>query len=520
MSGSSTSSKLSIILDDKRVDAITLGPNPWSANTADQWLNGTVQAPAFALNGRGLMGTLQAKFQGTSIAFFGVTPPANLSQNLTIAIDDNAPYNSSYSDPNPQTYRQWYQSPQLSDGAHTVTLSNLAGTSFDFAVVNVGPDTPLVGQPVIADNDDSGFTFNGTWQRNLAGFNSGPNADGFAFHNSTHDTWSVGSGFTYRFTGKSAAVYGIFTWANLGLLSLTFTLDGAPLSKDFRVSSDTPQFVSEIGQQQNFLFHSYDFLESTDHTLVVNITQCINQTFSFDYITYTPTFTTLADMPNLSQDGGDSNNNTGGQSSTSKTSTAAIVGGAVAGIIILLMMIGLAFLFRRRRKTKRSSIAKYQPRKPPYPSSSITSHTPTIPVDPFVHRRAEVTAIPLAQQTSPPGTSSSYHDDGIERRQSMSAAQYGVYMPARDHPDAMGSPALPSTHTGGMYTNTGSTPPTTATTGWDGRSGETVDATGRQTDPESTFSQWDGSRAEPSPPSYEETTRGQPPTQISYIIRR
>ncbi|KAJ3501790.1 hypothetical protein NLJ89_g9183 [Agrocybe chaxingu] len=384
MSRSSTSSKLSIILDDKRVDAVTLGPNP-----------------CFCSKWEGPLGTLQARFQGTSIAFFGVTPPANLSQNLTIAIDNDAPYNSSYSDPNPQTYRQWYQSPQLPDGAHTVALSNLVGTSFDFAVVNVGPDTPLVGQPVIADNDDTGFSFDGTWQRNLAGFNSGPNADGFAFHNSTHDTWSVGSSFTYRFTGKSAAVYGIFTWANLGLLSLTFTLDGAPLSKDFRVNSDTPQFIAEIGQQQNFLFHSYDFLESTNHTLVVNVTQCVNQTFSFDYITYTPTFATLADMPSLSQDGGDSNDNTGGQSSTSKkTSTAAIVGGAVAGVIILLLMLGLAFLFRRRRKTKRSSIAKYHP------------------LDPFTHRRAEATAIPLVQQTSPPGTSSTYHDDGMERRQS------------------------------------------------------------------------------------------------------
>ena len=139
---------------------------------------------------------------GTSVAFFGVTPPVFPgSQNLTVSIDGNTPYNTSYGDPNPQSYRQWYQSPLLSDGSHNIELSHIAGTSLDFAVVTVGQDTPLSGQKVIVDNDDPGLTFNGSWRRSQDPFNSGPQPDGFPYHNTTHHTTDVGSSFTYHFTG-------------------------------------------------------------------------------------------------------------------------------------------------------------------------------------------------------------------------------------------------------------------------------------------------------------------------------
>jgi len=139
---------------------------------------------------------------GTSVSFFGVTPPVfSGSQNLTVSIDGYTPYNTSYSDPNPQSYRQWYQSPLLKDGTHNIELSHIAGTALDFAVVTVGKDTPLSGQTVIVDNDDPGLTFNGTWRRSQDLFNSGPQPDGFPYRNTTHQTTDVGSSFTYRFNG-------------------------------------------------------------------------------------------------------------------------------------------------------------------------------------------------------------------------------------------------------------------------------------------------------------------------------
>lgn len=149
--------------------------------------------------------------------------------------------------------------------------------------------------------------------------------------------------------GSSAAIYGIFTWSNLGLISLTFTLDGQSLSQNYRVQADTPQFVSELGQQQNFLFYSYDFLESRNHTLVVNVTACVNQTFAFDFLTYTPSFSTLASMPNLTQGSTGANN---GWQSNGKRSSTGIVVGAIAGVVLLVLFFALIFIFRRRRRSK------------------------------------------------------------------------------------------------------------------------------------------------------------------------
>ena len=136
------------------------------------------------------------------MAFFGVTPPVfNGSQLLIVSIDEGQPINTSYNDPNPPSYRQWYQSPTLTEGLHQISLSHIAGTSLDFAVVTVGNDTPLAGQIAIVDNEDPGITFNGNWTRSEASFVSGQFSDGLPFHNSTQDSTTIGDTLTFLFTG-------------------------------------------------------------------------------------------------------------------------------------------------------------------------------------------------------------------------------------------------------------------------------------------------------------------------------
>jgi hypothetical protein len=148
--------------------------------------------------------------------------------------------------------------------------------------------------------------------------------------------------------GTSAAVYGIFTWFNLGLIELAFTLDDETLSQTYRVDAESPQFVSELGQQQNFLFYSYDFLPAGDHTLIVNLTACVNQTLAFDYVTYTPSFATLASMPNLTLA-----DPTSTQMTMSKNSHLGIIAAGLGGAIILLLLGGIIFLCRRRRRKEK-----------------------------------------------------------------------------------------------------------------------------------------------------------------------
>ncbi|KAF9054123.1 hypothetical protein BJ165DRAFT_1320960, partial [Panaeolus papilionaceus] len=294
---------LSIVFDDTKKDGLIFGgPASWNSSKSPQWFNESAHTPDFALGNSGTFGSMTLEFIGTSAAFFGVTPPTFPdSQIFIVNIDDSIPYNATYGDPNPPSYRQWFQTPTLSDGKHTVSLTRIAGATFDYAVVAAGSSTPLLEQRAIVDNDDSSgiLAYAGGWKRSSEQFNSGPGVDGFTYQNTTHQTSSIGDSMAFRFTGKAAAVYGVFTWSNIGVLSLNFTLDGSSMIRKFQVKVDTPQFVSELGQQPHFQFQSYDFLDSGDHNLTVTVVECLNQTFIFDYMLYQPTFASIANMPSL-----------------------------------------------------------------------------------------------------------------------------------------------------------------------------------------------------------------------------
>jgi len=108
----------------------------------------------------------------------------------------------------------------------------------------------------------------------------------------------------------------------------------------YRVTADTPQYRQDIGQQKNFKFISYDNLTTDIHQLVVNVTECVNQTFTFDYLTFT--------QPNeqyYSSRRWDYEN----QERTKKK--MALISGNVAGFIILLIL-GTVFIIMRRRRSK------------------------------------------------------------------------------------------------------------------------------------------------------------------------
>jgi hypothetical protein len=152
------------------------------------------------------------------------------------------------------------------------------------------------------------------------------------------------------------AIYGIYDFSNLGKLTLSFTIDSQSLLQTYQVTPTTPQFINEQGQEPNFKFYSYDFLTAGEHTLVVNVTECANQTFRFDYLTYVPTFEKVSDMPTdlltwASGSGSGSGSTGGSTGGGGKTSTGVIVGsvvGALAGSVLLGVLL---FLFLRRRKS-------------------------------------------------------------------------------------------------------------------------------------------------------------------------
>ena len=127
--------------------------------------------------------------------------------------------------------------------------------------------------------------------------------------------------------------------------------------------------MQDYGEASNYILFSSDTLAAGNHILVINITQCINQTFILDYITYTPSFLTLASMPNLTlsptttfkpsspsatSSGSPFSVTNGSQVNSSNTETkkipvGAIVGGVLGGILVVFL-IGFVLGYLRRRR--------------------------------------------------------------------------------------------------------------------------------------------------------------------------
>ncbi|KDR86141.1 hypothetical protein GALMADRAFT_274807 [Galerina marginata CBS 339.88] len=283
------SSKLLQILDDSAAEFQYSG-GEWTVSTLVEWYQGTSMYPAFANST--LFGTLTLSFEGNT--------PGDALQSATVSIDGGQPYTIIYSTTTPPpAYIQWYQSPTLSDGKHTITLAHLDRTAVDCALVEVGQNTPLIGKTILVDNDDPAIQYSGTWTRDVNEFDASTLPDGFPLQNSTHRSSTLGDTVKLRFSGTFVAVYGIFDWAKLGLLSATYTLDGDVLSQSYPVTTTSERYQAKDRQASNFLYFSQENLPPGDHTLVVNITEAQNQTFILDYITYMPSFSTLSTMLNL-----------------------------------------------------------------------------------------------------------------------------------------------------------------------------------------------------------------------------
>ncbi|KAF8891350.1 hypothetical protein BD779DRAFT_198630 [Infundibulicybe gibba] len=332
-----------LIVVDNESDTVIYSGREWIGTILSRWYGGSSMwpTPATGFNGSSgiLYGSLDFAFHGTAVALYGNTPRIGL-RNATVSIDGGSSYNSSFPNPTSQTYLQWYQSPQLSEGNHTISLTNLADVSVDFIVVTAGPDTPLSGQTIIVDDDDPSIHYIGSWGYDKTLFNSDPstiNPEGFPFHNGTHRSLMEGNALAFEFSGTSIGVFGIFDFSVFGNLSIIFDLDSQSTPLTYAVGPDTLEFKAGVGRRPNFPYFSRASLAEGNHTLTINITQSNEIPFILDFLTYR---SEANPPPSCSSS----------PPSTRISPLARPIIGSVIGVLAVFLIIILTCLYLRRRK--------------------------------------------------------------------------------------------------------------------------------------------------------------------------
>jgi hypothetical protein len=164
-------------------------------------------------------------------------------------------------------------------------------------------------------------------------------------------------------------VAGLFSFDLLGSLTVNYTLDGFSSIKNYTVTPTTTEFTQGMKQTENFVLFTNNFLTSGDHTLLMQVTNCVNQFFEIDYITYNPSFATLASKPSLPLSSLTQSSSASTSASTTvvpqhsstntSTPTAAITGGVVGSVVFVLLIL-LLLVCRKRMLKKRTGTPPMQ----------------------------------------------------------------------------------------------------------------------------------------------------------------
>ena len=150
--------------------------------------------------------------EGTSVSLYGNT--SQEPEKFTISIDGSEPFPYEYF--GPAGYGFFFDMIPLADGHHNITLSNVVGTSVDFAVITVNTSTSLSSQqPIIVDDSEPdasetitytgpGWITLGTTSSFFQILDSAPSTNAIPYMESTHQTNSVGDTLKFTFTGNRA----------------------------------------------------------------------------------------------------------------------------------------------------------------------------------------------------------------------------------------------------------------------------------------------------------------------------
>ncbi|PBK87132.1 hypothetical protein ARMGADRAFT_1035023 [Armillaria gallica] len=274
-----------IFLDDSAFHPGFSTNSIWTVNTGSpdtqRWYQHCSIWAQWSNESNSIYGSFSVTFEGISIAFTGNTPPSTNRQNFSVFIDEAYAYVVSY--PSQAAYMQWYTSPTLEEGTHTITLTEMDGTDVDYALIGVGNQTAALGKDILVDDTSDSIVWTGDWQTNtstlLTNF-TGPYIVRRPLGNSTKDSRTVGDSFSFQFTGTNVSVFGIQRNSIVGVISVDFRVDGGKTTNFSTISARSGNDLA------NTVFYSSPILDSGVHTLVMNITAVAgDQSLKLDYIT-------------------------------------------------------------------------------------------------------------------------------------------------------------------------------------------------------------------------------------------
>ncbi|KAF8908386.1 hypothetical protein CPB85DRAFT_790870 [Mucidula mucida] len=322
-----------------------------------------------------------SRIPSPSIAFTGTSPPAGItSGNFSVTIDDTTS-DAQFDVSLPVQYGQWYQSPELDDGEHTITVSDLEQVGVDYALVTT--TSPQDRSDVVVDDSDSSITYSGTWSESaVLHSNTSQVLPSSSFGSGVQDGRSGNSLFSFPFNGAEVTIYLVLRRSVVGSLRATVDVDGQTLD---RISIWT---TASGDDRPNFPVFTSRSLSSGAHVLTVNLTEVNgDQMFSLDYLSFT-NVTQSPDGPSAATIATKS----GGATTGTRTSTSlqtsfstdsavsdgqgvetlnvgAIAGGVIGGLLAVAAMIFILWWFRRRRQRE----VNKSPTLVPYPSQIQTS---------------------------------------------------------------------------------------------------------------------------------------------------
>lgn len=148
-------------------------------------------------------------------------------------------------------------------------------------------------------------------------------------------------------------------WEKIGSFEVAYSLDGSTPSMQTFVTQGSIKAPFE--EQPNFKLIDTGTLSPGKHNISLTLSACTNQTFIVDYITYTPSFATLADAnltasssspstPSASTTTQTSPANTDTPGSSAKTNVGVIAGGVVGSVVVIAIIIGFVLWFLKKKR--------------------------------------------------------------------------------------------------------------------------------------------------------------------------